>query len=324
MNDGLLGDIEYLKERFEKSPDSRLFAPLADAYRKNGQLDEAIAILEEGIGKYPDYAIAHVILGKCYFDKGATERAKVEFEKVLELDPENMVALKMLGDILSAEGKKKEALEYYRKLISIDPTNKEVSKIISEMEGEFEAKELSLEDTEKIRDQRPKELATMTLAGIYAAQGYYNKALKIYREILSREPDNKEAQNMVDKLETLVESSEGERTKAFKDEDVLTISLEDVSEGITEVTAGHGGEDFGEKEEEEVGEETIEGGGTEKEGLEGEDGVRTEEEILEVKEEKASEVEGKSSGEVKKEDIELFRQWIKKLKGSSEEESEDT
>jgi len=321
MNDGLIGEIEYLKERFEKSPDSRIFAPLADAYRKNGQLDEAIAILEEGIGKYPDYAIAHVILGKCYFDKGATERAKVEFEKVLELDPENMVALKMLGDILSAEGKKKEALEYYRKLISIDPTNKEVSKLINEMEGEFEAKELSLEDTEKIRDQRPKELATMTLAGIYAAQGYYNKALKIYREILSKEPDNKEAQNMVDKLETLVESSEGERSKAFEDEDVLTISLEDVSEEMTEVTAGHGGEELVEKKEKE---EIIEGGEIKKEGVEEEDKTHIEEEVLEAKEEKTSEVEEKSSGEVKKEDIELFRQWIKKLKGSSKEESEDT
>ena len=216
MNDGLIGDIEYLKERFEKSPDSRLFAPLADAYRKNGQVDEAIAILEEGIGKYPDYAIAHVILGKCYFDKGATERAKVEFERVLELDPENMVALKMLGDILSAEGKKKEALEYYRKLISIDPTNKEIGKLISEMEEEFEAKELSLEDTENIRDHRPKELATMTLAGIYTAQGYYNKALKIYREILSREPDNKEAQNMVERLETLMRHLRGSEQRHLR------------------------------------------------------------------------------------------------------------
>jgi hypothetical protein len=41
-----------------------------------------------------------------------------------------------------------------------------------------------------LRDESvtPDEIATMTLADIYAAQGYLTKALKIYRELYQRQP----------------------------------------------------------------------------------------------------------------------------------------
>jgi len=306
MVDDLLSDLQYLEERYERNPESRVFAPLADAYRKRGDVDRAIAILEEGLEKYPDYVSAHVILGKCFYDKGATERAKVEFEKALQHDSENMVALKFMGDILYAEGRKEEALKYYEKLLAIDPTNKDIGKLVGEMKDEFRARELDLEDEEKVKDSRPRELATMTLAGIYAAQGYYNKALKIYREILAKEPQNKEAQSMVEKLEGLIDASEEERKKAFDEEEVLTISLEDVSEDVAESTSGPGGEVV---EEETSRSEEIE-------IVEIEEGVEKEEEEKEKEQEGVGEEESdEGKKEIKKEDIELFKQWIRKMKG---------
>jgi len=233
-------DLQNLIERYKRGPDSRLFAPLADAYRKEGDVDKAIGILEKGLERFPTYASAHVILGKCYYDKGATERAKGEFRRVLELDGENMVALKFMGDILLAEDKRPEAADYYRRVLVIDPTNGEVARTLKEMEASFVVKEIDLHDAKTVRDERPKELATMTLAGIYAAQGYYNKALRIYNEVLEREPRNREAREMVAKLESIMNSSELERDKAFH-EDVLTISLDDVSDDLVSGTVGHGG-----------------------------------------------------------------------------------
>ena len=75
-------ELRHLIEKYKRAPDSRLFAPLADAYRKNGEVDMAIEILEKGIERIPDYASAHVILGKCYNDKGATELARAAFGRV--------------------------------------------------------------------------------------------------------------------------------------------------------------------------------------------------------------------------------------------------
>ncbi|MFA4947856.1 MAG: tetratricopeptide repeat protein [Candidatus Krumholzibacteriia bacterium] len=233
-------ELQNLIERYDRARDSRIFAPLADAYRKNGDVDKAIEILDRGLEKMPHYASAHVILGKCYYDKGATERAKAEFRRVLELDGENLVALKFMGDILLAEDKRPEAAEFYRRILAIDATNTEVARALKEMETSFVVKEIDLADGGSMRDERPRELATMTLAGIYAAQGYYNKALRIYHDVLEREPGNMEAKEMVAKLEALMNATEAERDKAFH-EDVLTISLSDISEGLVSSTAGHGG-----------------------------------------------------------------------------------
>jgi tetratricopeptide (TPR) repeat protein len=230
-------ELKNLIERFDKAPNSRLFAPLADAYRKRGEVDKAIELCEKGIEMYPDYVSARVILGKCFYDKGATERAREEFRHVLGVDPDNMVALKYMGEILLAEDKKKEAAEHYQKLLSIDPTNEEAARILKEIETQFRVKEIDLSDRKHVRDERPSELATMTLAGIYAAQGYYNKALKIYQDILQKEPENIEVKGMVDKLELLLESSEKERSTAF-DEETLAVSIEEIGDGIS---AGPGG-----------------------------------------------------------------------------------
>jgi tetratricopeptide (TPR) repeat protein len=232
-------DLQSLIDRYKRGNDSRVFAPLADAYRKTGEVDRAIEILEKGLERFPQYASAHVILGKCFYDKGASERAKNEFARVLELDPENMVALKFTGDILLAEDRRVEAAECYRKILVIDPTNEAVARALKDMEASFVVKEIDLADAKGVRDERPRELATMTLAGIYAAQGYYNKALKIYGEVLEREPENREAKEMVAKLESIMQSAETERDAAFE-EDVLTISLNDVDDELLSSTSGHG------------------------------------------------------------------------------------
>jgi tetratricopeptide (TPR) repeat protein len=232
-------ELEYLAERYRRAPDSRLFAPLADAYRKSGEIDQAISLLEKGLEKFPRYASAHVILGKCFYDRGATERSKGEFARVLEIDGENMVALKFMGDILFAEDRRDEAAEYFRRIIAIDPMNEEVARALKDMEESVVMKETDLGEEQPARKGSPRELATMTLAAIYAAQGYHSKAIKIFREILTREPGNREAKEMISKLQSMMDSTEVERNKAFRNE-ALGVSLSNVDRGIISNTAGRG------------------------------------------------------------------------------------
>ena len=250
MNNDLSAEIKHLQGRYDSAPESRIFAPLADAYRKSGDVEKAIELCEKGLEAYPDYASAHIILGKCFYDKGATERSRAEFERVIEIDSENMVALKFMGDILMSEGDRDQSILYYRKILAIDPTNEDVSERLKGLENEFREREIDLSDHESIRkDGQPDELATMTLAGIYAAQGYYNKALKIYKEIIEEEPDNKEASEMIGKIESMIESSNKELEKTF-DEEVMSISIDDISDDMIENTAGPGtGSPDSEKEE---------------------------------------------------------------------------
>jgi tetratricopeptide (TPR) repeat protein len=309
-------ELKSLIERYEKAPESRLFAPLADAYRKAGDLDLAIELCEKGLERYPEYASARVILGKCFYDKGATERARNEFERVLEIDPDNMVALKFMGDIHLAENDKKKAGESYRKLLSIDPTNKETAKTLEELETEFKIKEIDLGDRVRVKDERPGELATMTLAGIYTAQGYYNKALKIYQDILRKEPENVEVKGMVEKLQSLLDSSEAERDSVFG-RDTLEVSIEEVGD---EITAGAGG--LAEEPEEESSEELgfILVDKQETETKEEETPEQRETPVVERKAEPAGEEIRKKDKEKKKKEIpskdkDNFQAWLRKMKG---------
>ena len=63
-------EIEKYHEKWRKDPTSRVFAQLADAYRKTGMLDEAIEVCVEGLKVHPSYNSARVVLGRAYLEKG--------------------------------------------------------------------------------------------------------------------------------------------------------------------------------------------------------------------------------------------------------------
>ena len=323
MNVDLNAEIKHLQERYDKTPESRIFAPLADACRKNGDVDKAIELCEAGLERYPDYASAHVILGKCFYDKGATERSRAEFERVIEIDPENMVALKFMGDILMSEGDRDGATSNYRRILAIDPTNEEVSGTLEGLENEFREKEIDLSDRKKIKSAgQPGELATMTLAGIYTAQGYYNKALKIYEEILEAEPGNREASEMTGKIKTMIESSNRELEETF-DEEVMTISIDDVSDEMIENTAGPGtGSPGSEEEEAPMGEEEKDDGIVREGSVLGdEDELEAVARELEEADRRDSKEETPSDGSPRRraarEGMENFREWLQKAQDDS-------
>ena len=52
---------EYLK-KYQEDPSSRVFAPLAESYRKAGLADEAIEIAREGLRVHPNFVGGRVAL----------------------------------------------------------------------------------------------------------------------------------------------------------------------------------------------------------------------------------------------------------------------
>ncbi len=326
MNEDLSAEIKLLQDKYDRAPESRIFAPLADACRKKGHVDRAIELCEKGLEGYPDYASAHVILGKCFYDKGATERSRAEFERVIEIDPENMVALKFMGDILMSEGDRDESIAYYRRILAIDPTNEEVSGKLKGMENEFREREIDLDDSGTVRKAgQPGELATMTLAGIYAAQGYYNKALKIYNGILDTEPDNKEASEMVGKIEEMIESSNRELEETF-DEEVMSISIDDISDDMLENTAGPGTSSPEETSEQEVDEKEGDVRVPDGSVLGDEDELEAVARELEEADRRDTPEEEPSDGAPRKgaarEGMDNFRQWLQGIQDDPEDDKQ--
>jgi len=61
-------EIEKLERRWLENPKGRNFAPLADAYRKAGEIDRAIDLCKSGLELHPDYVSAHIVYGRCLID----------------------------------------------------------------------------------------------------------------------------------------------------------------------------------------------------------------------------------------------------------------
>jgi tetratricopeptide (TPR) repeat protein len=118
-------EIEKLRMRVEKDPNSRLFLPLAEEYRKTGMLDEAISVILSGLGRQPGYTSARVALGRIYMEKGMIEEARDEFEKVVSAIPDNLFSHKKLAEIYRERGETLKATDEYRKVMQLNPLDED-------------------------------------------------------------------------------------------------------------------------------------------------------------------------------------------------------
>jgi tetratricopeptide (TPR) repeat protein len=127
-------EVEKLEKQYQTNPD-QYFAPLADAYRKAGNLDFALDIVRNGLAKRPNYLSAHIVLGRCLLDqKNDPEAAKV-FEQVLVLDAENIIALRYLGEISERSGDGAGAQRWLKRLLDVDPMNDDAVEALKRLES---------------------------------------------------------------------------------------------------------------------------------------------------------------------------------------------
>lgn len=118
-------EIDKLERRHRENPEGRTFAPLADAYRKAGDLPRALEILKYGLQLHPDYLSASIVLGRCHLDLGDLPGAETAFRRVLELDKENVIAIKALADITERQVRFGESEDWLNYLLSIDGSNED-------------------------------------------------------------------------------------------------------------------------------------------------------------------------------------------------------
>jgi tetratricopeptide (TPR) repeat protein len=128
-------EIEKLEKRWAENPKGRNFAPLADAYRKAGELDRAIELCKAGLARHPDYVSAHIVYGRCLIDLKNDAGASEVFSKVLSLDQENVLALKILAEISARGGRYDETVQWLSRLLNADPMNGEAAEALGRAKG---------------------------------------------------------------------------------------------------------------------------------------------------------------------------------------------
>jgi len=128
-------EIEKLEARYRENPKGRNFAPLADAYRKAGLIDNAIDLCQAGLEHHPDYVSGYIVLGRCLVDKKDDAAAEGVFRRVLDLDPENILALKVLAEVAERNERFDQAMEWLNRLLMADPMNGEAADGLSRVRG---------------------------------------------------------------------------------------------------------------------------------------------------------------------------------------------
>ena len=126
-------EIRRFEEQFRNQPESLVFARLADAYRKSGDLERSLEVLEEGIGRHPDYLSAHIVRARTFRDLGRSEEARSAFERVIELDAQNLVAIRGLAEIARESGDVVSELAWLERLEQADPQSQESGLRLAEL-----------------------------------------------------------------------------------------------------------------------------------------------------------------------------------------------
>ncbi len=137
---GEISEISKLTERISKDPHSKLFVPLAEEYKKAGDLEMSIHVLNEGLKNNPGYVTARSFLGKLLIEKGDLPGAQKEFEEVVKAIPENLMAQRKLSDLYALQDRRNDSLEHYKIALSLNPRDQDVASLVSDIEAGHDVK----------------------------------------------------------------------------------------------------------------------------------------------------------------------------------------
>ncbi len=152
--------IDELKKKFDENP-RRYFAPLANEFRKAGDVSQAILICEEFLPAQPGHMSGHIVYGQALYESNRLDEARATFETALDLDPENVIALRHLGDIASTQGDSGAAKVWYWRVLDADPRNEEIQALIASLPAEqgIEPTTASAAPREPFRESHPAPVA---------------------------------------------------------------------------------------------------------------------------------------------------------------------
>jgi tetratricopeptide (TPR) repeat protein len=126
--------IVKFEKALEKDPRSRMFAALAEAYRKIGLHDKALPLIKKGIRFNPEYVMGYYELAAFHLDKGEYQLAYSTLRPILTQNRDNLKLQRLFAESCLKLDLYEEALDTYKYLLFINPKNEEVSQAVAYLE----------------------------------------------------------------------------------------------------------------------------------------------------------------------------------------------
>ena len=127
--------IREYGQALQRDPDTLAFALLADVFREEGMLPEALDVCRQGLERHPDYVAARIVMGQVYEEMDEIGQAAAEYETALRLDPGNLVARTALGGILLHQGDVEAAKAQIDHVLFANPMHQQARELLDIAEG---------------------------------------------------------------------------------------------------------------------------------------------------------------------------------------------
>ncbi len=201
--ESLSGLVAHLEELREAEGHGRTAASLAEAYRLQGRVEDAVRVARQASDDLPGNVAVRIALARALDDAGDPEGAARTYRDALTLDPENLEALAALGE------PRQEACPAVE-----PPTEPEPRRPGSLSEELAHLSELFVESPPHAGEQEGDAIATLTLAEIYARQGLLERAIRICEVLAERNPEDASVSGKLAEYRRELESRKLERETA--------------------------------------------------------------------------------------------------------------
>jgi Flp pilus assembly protein TadD len=158
---------------------------LGIVYLRQGNVDEAISLLQAAVDLRPDNSPAHENLAKALLQKGKVADALTHYRKLLELQPDNIEVHNIVGTVLTQQGRIREGVEEWQKVLAVQSDNGNAMSNLAwifatspddSLRDGAKAVQLALEALRISGHRIP--IIFRTLAAAYAETGEFSKAIQ--------------------------------------------------------------------------------------------------------------------------------------------------
>ncbi len=126
--------IERCQIEYQRNPASRVFAPLSEAYRRLGMINEALEVAGRGVRLHPDFAAGRLALARLFIEKKSFAEALEQLSKATELSPDNLLAFQLLGETYLQLRRPKDALQAFKMVLFLSPQHERAAKMVKKWE----------------------------------------------------------------------------------------------------------------------------------------------------------------------------------------------
>jgi len=168
---------------------------------QEGRTAEAIPYFEEALRLSPDHLIALDNLGNAYRQLQQWEQARKVLERAVVVAPQDAEANYSLGMVFAQMDDSDRAYEYLQRALKIRPGYPEALNNLGVLYLRTQRRDQAVESFEEcIRVAPAFDQSYLNLARVYSIEGAPDKARGVLLQLLKQDPDNAQAQKMIEQL----------------------------------------------------------------------------------------------------------------------------